>query len=92
MEIEVKKNYDVLVFQCKFFKFSFITKSHYFEGNYESNFVINFSEWYNITKIEQNLCDSFCFNYSSLFCLSQILLFDEQDFCLTENTIQIIEM
>ena len=55
LEIEVKKNYVVLVFQCDFFKFSFIIKSNDFEGNFESNFAIQCSELYDITKIVQNL-------------------------------------
>ena len=52
LEIEVKKNYVVL---GDFFKFSFIIKSNDFEGNYESNFAIQCSELYDITKIVQNL-------------------------------------
>ena len=92
LEIEVKKNYALLVFQCDYSKFSFITESNDFEGNYESNFAIQCSELYDIIKIFQNLNNLSILITPLFFCLRQILRFEEQDFCLIENTIPIIEM
>ena len=92
LEIEVKKNYAILVFESDFSKFSFITENNEFDGNYESKFAIKTSELYDITKNYQSL-----YNYTILitpliFCIRHVLRFEEQDFCLIENTIPIIEM
>jgi hypothetical protein len=84
--------YALLVFQCDYSKFSFITESNDFEGNYESNFAIQCSELYDIIKIFQNLNNLSILITPLFFCLRQILRFEEQDFCLIENTIPIIEM
>ena len=92
LEIEVKKNYALLVFQCDYSKFSFITESNDFEGNYESNFAIQCSELYDIIKIFQNLNNLSILITPLFFCLRQILCLKEQDFCLIENSIPIIEM
>ena len=92
MILFVKIDYAVLVFQCDCSKFSFITESNDFEGNYESNFAIQCSELYDIIKIFQNLNNLSILITPLFFCLRQILCLKEQDFCLIENTIPIIEM
>ena len=92
LEIEVKKNFAILVFECDYSKFSFITENNEFDGNYESKFAIRTVELYDITKNYHSLINYNILITPILFCIRQVLTFEEHDFCLIENTIPIIEM
>ena len=92
LEIEVKKNLATLIFESDFSKFIFNTENNEFDGNYESKFAISSSELLDIIKNNQSLFNCTILITPIFFCVRQILRFEEQDFCLIENTIPIIEM
>ena len=81
-----------LIFESDFSKFIFNTENNEFDGNYESKFAISSSELLDIIKNNQSLFNCTILITPIFFCVRQILRFEEQDFCLIENTIPIIEM